>query len=252
MNKFPSRLLILATIAGLTIATLSASRAQTPPLPAASALAAAQTAAEKKKRLQSYPERAELWEKAIGATEARDKAGAAPTPGAILFVGSSSIAKWNVGADFPGLPVYNRGVGGTHIQDATYYANRLLLPFQPRTVVFYAGDNDIGAGHTLEQVVGDFQTFALKVRTALPDTKIIFLAIKPSPARWKLQPRMVAANRAIAQWMASQPNMTFVDVHTPMLGADGQPRKELYIKDGLHMTPAGYKVWTSVLAPHLK
>ncbi|MBW3635065.1 MAG: hypothetical protein KY445_01210 [Armatimonadetes bacterium] len=238
---------MLSALAALTLATLSISHAQTPASPPPV------SAAQPQKPLQSYPERAQLWEKAIAEIEARDQAGAAPTRGAVLFIGSSSIRAWkSLAADFPGLPVYNRGFGGSQIPDSTYYANRLLLPFQPRTVVFYAGDNDIAAGHTHEQVVGDFQTFAFKVRAALPDAKIIFLAIKPSIARWKSQPRIVAANRAIAGWMASQPNMTFVDVHTPMLGADGQPRKELYVGDGLHMTPAGYKLWTSLLAPHLK
>ncbi len=250
MNRFPSGppLLYLAS-AGLLFFCLS-SRAQTP---ASAPAVSAPSAAQQQKPLQSYPERAEVWEKTIADIEARDKTGAAPSLGAILFIGSSSIKGWkSLAADFPGLPVFNRGFGGSQIQDSTYYAGRILLPFQPRTVVFYAGDNDIAAGHTHEQVVGDFQTFAFKVRAALPDAKIIFLAIKPSPSRWKLQPRIVAANRAIAGWMASQPNMAFVDVHTPMLGPDGQPRKELFIGDGLHMTPTGYRLWTSLLAPHLK
>jgi lysophospholipase L1-like esterase len=100
-------------------------------------------------------------------------------------------------------------------------------------------------------VVGDFQTFALKVREALPETKLLFIAIKPSPSRFRLEPQMVEANAAIARWIQGQRNMAFVDIHTPMLGPDGKPRPELYGPDQLHMTDAGYRLWTKVLAPYL-
>lgn len=201
----------------------------------------------------AYPERAELWEKAIVRFEERDKKEGMPAPDGILFVGSSSIVGWKtLKEDFPGLTVINRGFGGSQIQDSTYYANRIIFPYKPRTIVFYAGDNDIAANLTLEQVLGNFQTFALKVRDALPEAKILFLAIKPSPSRWAMEGRMVAANNAIADWMATQKNMALVDVHTPMLGDDGMPRPELYLADRLHMTPEGYKLWTSILAPYLK
>jgi lysophospholipase L1-like esterase len=36
-----------------------------------------------------------------------------------------------------------------------------------------------------------------------------------------------------------------------MLGDDGKPRPELFLKDGLHMTEAGYAVWTKLILPHL-
>jgi lysophospholipase L1-like esterase len=201
----------------------------------------------------TYPERTALWEKSVVTFEAHDIVRGVPAPGGVLFVGSSSIVNWqSLAADFPGIPVINRGFGGTEIQDSTYYAYRIVVPYRPRTVVFYAGDNDLAAGHTTEQVVGDFQTFARKIRAALPETKLIYLAIKPSPSRWNLEPQMLAVNRAISEWVRAQPNMTFVDVHSPMLGADGKPRPELYRADRLHMTPEGYRIWTETLAPHLR
>jgi lysophospholipase L1-like esterase len=127
-----------------------------------------------------------------------------------------------------------------------------VIPYQPRAIVFYAGDNDIAEKQTVEQVVGSFQTFAQKVRSALPEVKILFLAIKPSPLRWKYQERMAAVNKAIGDWMATQKDMALVDVHTPMLGPDGMPRPELYVEDKLHLSPEGYKLWTGILAPFLK
>lgn len=246
MKKHLTPLLLTLTAGMAAVAPFRASHAQTPPV-------SANAVPAKKKSPVAYPERAELWEKAIAAFESRDRESGMPAPGGILFTGSSSIVGWKTLAkDFPGLPLLNRGFGGSQIQDVTFFASRAVLPYKPRAVVFYAGDNDIAAGHTTEQVVGDFQTFALKVRDALPDTRLIFLAIKPSPSRWKLEARMLAANRAIARWMETQPNMAYVDVHTPMLGPDGMPRPELYGPDRLHMTPEGYRLWTAVLAPYLK
>ncbi|MDX1933141.1 MAG: SGNH/GDSL hydrolase family protein [Capsulimonadales bacterium] len=215
--------------------------------------ALAQSTAPPKSEPQSYPERTALWEKAIVAFETADREKGTPPPGGILFVGSSSIVQWKtLATDFPGLPTINRGFGGSHIPDSTFYAARIVLPYAPKTVVLYAGDNDIAAGHTSAQVTGDFQTFALKIRSALPEAKILYLAIKPSPSRWKFQDRIQAANKNIADWIGTQKNMAFVDVHTPMLGENGEPRPELYVADRLHLSPEGYKLWTQVLAPYLK
>jgi lysophospholipase L1-like esterase len=43
-----------------------------------------------------------------------------------------------------------------------------------------------------------------------------------------------------------------MDIVPQMLGADGTPRKELLLDDGLHMTPAGYKIWNDALRPLLQ
>lgn len=244
---FISRIVLIVIVASL-IAAGDVS-AQTPLTPTSPVL----PSPSGKTPTTSYPERITLWEKSIAAYEEKDRMLGAPPPGGIVFVGSSSIVKWTtLATDFPGLPVINRGFGGSEIQDSTYYASRVIFPYKPRAVVFYAGDNDIAAGHTNEQVVGNFHTFARKVRAALPETRILFLAIKPSPSRWKSEERIVAANKAIAEWISTQTNMEFIDVHTPMLGPDGMPRPELYGPDKLHMTAEGYRLWTGIVAPFLR
>ncbi len=251
-NPMKRKILTLLLALGLIIGCLTPSFAQTAKT-ADTATTAEPVVAPKKPAMLAYPERTALWEKAIIGFEEKDKKNGMPAPGGILFVGSSSIVKWaTLPEDFPGIPVINRGFGGSQIQDSTFYANRIITPYQPRTIVFYAGDNDIADKLTIEQVVGNFQTFVQKVRAVLPEVKILFLAIKPSPSRWHLESQMVAANKAIGDWMTTQKNMTLVDVHTPMLGEDGMPRPELYVSDRLHMNSEGYKIWTAILAPYLK
>jgi lysophospholipase L1-like esterase len=168
----------------------------------------------------------------------------------VLFVGSSTIRLWPTAERFPDLPVINRGFGGSQISDVNHYVSDLVLKYRPAVVVFYAGDNDINAGKTPDRVAADYRTFVTRVLAARPDTRIIFLAIKPSVARWKLWATMQEANERIRAYSRSVgPQLTFVDVATPMLTSNGQTQPHLYVEDGLHMTAAGYEMWTRILAP---
>jgi lysophospholipase L1-like esterase len=191
------------------------------------------------------------WEKAITAIEKRDKA-KPPPPGAIFFCGSSSIVKWDLAKYFPMENVFNRGFGGSVIADSTHFAPRIILPYKPAAIVFYAGDNDIGAGKSAETVLADFSAFVKVVHDKLPKTKILFLAVKPSIARWKRIDTIRKANSLIEALCKKEDALAYVDVATPMLGADGRPRKELFVKDGLHMSPEGYALWTKIVKEHLK
>jgi lysophospholipase L1-like esterase len=176
-----------------------------------------------------------------------------PPANAVVFVGSSSIKLWtSLATDFPGIATINRGFGGSELADSVYYADRLVTAYHPRAVVLYAGDNDIAAGKSAQTVAADFTAFRTKIRAALPDARIIFLSIKPSPSRVRVWPQAQEANRLIAADCAKDSRCTFVDVATPLLDAAGVPRPELYREDRLHLLPAGYVLWTQVLAPYLQ
>jgi len=193
------------------------------------------------------------WEATIKKFEDADKVTPPPQNG-IVFVGASSIVRWNLPGSFPelGARAINRGFGGSLAADSTRYAERIVIPYKPRIVVFYAGDNDVEANHTPEQIAGDFTAFERKVHAALPATQIIFISIKPSIRRWPWIEQIKGANALVRQYCATHPNLTFVDIVPQMIGADGKPIKELLVEDGLHMTPAGYKIWNDALRPHLR
>ena len=190
------------------------------------------------------------WEKAISAFEEQDEK-SLPPKGAVLFVGSSSIRMWNVEKSFPDHTVINRGFGGSQIADSTHFADRIIVKHEPKTIVFYAGDNDIARGKTPERVAADFQSFANLIHQKLPKTKIVYIGVKPSIARWKLADTMQRANKLIKVLCEKDKRLVFVDVFPPMLGDDGKPRAELFIKDGLHLSEKGYAVWTEQVLPHL-
>lgn len=190
------------------------------------------------------------WETQIAAFESQDRQ-QPPAGEGILFVGSSSIRGWNLNKYFPDLPVINRGFGGSQLFDSVHFAPRIVLPCKPRTVVLYAGDNDIAQQKSPEQVANDFGQFVKTVHAALPQTRIIFIAIKPSLRRWNLVEQMRQANALIRKQIAADPRLVYVDIDAPMIGADGQPRKELFQADGLHLNDTGYALWASLLRPHL-
>ena len=188
----------------------------------------------------------------IRAFEASDRA-SPPPPGGIVFVGSSSIRLWrSLATDFPGLPIVNRGFGGSTMPEAIHYLPRIVLAYRPRTVVLYEGDNDLTFDWGPQQVAADYVQFVRVVREALPGTRIIFISVKPSPSRWRLVDQQREVNRLVREAAARDTLQTFVDVFMPMLGSNGRPRPELFLADSLHMTPAGYVVWREQLAPHLR
>lgn len=190
------------------------------------------------------------WEPAIAKFEAADAANP-PEKGGVLFVGSSSIRLWDLDKSFPKLGAINRGFGGSEIADSTYFADRIVTKYEPRTIVLYAGDNDVAKGKSPERVHADFGAFVKRVRGTLPRTKIVYIAIKPSLSRWKLVEKMRKANAMIAADCAADELLVFVDIDTPMLGDDGKPRPELFKDDGLHLNKKGYALWAELIRPHV-
>src|SRR5687767_6764779 len=193
---------------------------------------------------------ADRWEKDISAFEAADKMAPFPT-GGIVFVGSSTIRRWDVATYFPDLKILNRGFGGSELADTVRYIDRLVLKHEPRLVVVYAGDNDIGAGRLAEQVAVEFERFVRAVHAKLPQTRILYLGIKPSLLRWTQVDRMRVANVMIRAICERDDRLGFLDFDDMMLGWDETPRRELFVEDGLHLSPQGYHLWTAIIRPFL-
>ena len=186
------------------------------------------------------------WEKDIAAIEKRLTA-SRPKPGAVFFAGSSSIVQWDLKKSFPNAGYVKVGFGGSVIADSTHFAPRILAPHKPGTIVFYAGDNDIGRGGRAETVATDFKAFVAAVRKDNPRCRVLFIAVKPSLARWKKFEDQKKANALVREFCSKEQGLVFVDVVPVMLDTDGTPNPELFVKDGLHMTPKGYEVWTDAV-----
>lgn len=192
------------------------------------------------------------WEKSITKFETADVANP-PPKGGIEFIGSSTITKWTTLAqDFPGLPVFNRGFGGSQIKDTTFFAARIIIPYAPRIIVFHSGDNDLAAGATPEQVIADLKELIELVHAKLPETEFCYISLKPSVKRERLRLEQQKVNEGAMELSKSNSRFHYIDQYHMVTDAKGNPRPELFAADALHLSEAGYKLLVELVHPFLK
>jgi lysophospholipase L1-like esterase len=177
-----------------------------------------------------------------------------PPENAIVFVGSSSFRMWkNLEEDFPGHTVINRGFGGSSLPHVIDYADEIVIPYKPKQVVVYCGENDFMTDTVTSEIVVDrFRQLFSPLRKGIPAAEIVFVSMKPSPSRQHLMPQISAANESIKDFLKRQRHATYVNIWDPMLDSNGAPRKELFLADMLHMNEKGYAIWQKALEPHLR
>ena len=178
----------------------------------------------------------------IIAFDKLDKENSFPSK-AVLFVGSSSINFWESAEAFPGIPIINRGFGGSVLSDILFFYDRVIEKYRPRTVVIYVGDNDIAQGFSVQETSDNLKLLFEDINKDFPDTKIIYLPIKPSLLRWHLWPEMKQVNKNIADYTVKNKQVFYVDTATPLLTEEGVPDKKYFVHDGLHLNEAGYAIW---------
>lgn len=176
-----------------------------------------------------------------------------PVHNGIVFTGSSSIRMWkNLQESFPGYPVLNRGFGGSTLPDLDLYLQDLVFKYHPKQVVIYSGENDIATDTVdAKMVFQRFRSVYDKIRKQLPNVPLVYISIKPSPSRRKFFPVMIEANRLIKSFLETQRQARFVDVFSLMLDAGGEPMKDIFLEDNLHMNSKGYAIWEKALKPEL-
>lgn len=200
---------------------------------------------------QTY-DRQKIWDKEIDAFAEIDRK-QTPPANAVLFVGSSSIRMWEkLRESFPRIKVINRGFGGSRLEDVNYYFDKIVTLYNPKTIVLYAGENDVAEGIAPETVAGHYRNFAAMVHQKLPKTNILFISLKPSPSRRQIIDKLKQANALIKTDIEKDQRAQFVDVFTPMLDEKGEPKAEIFREDKLHMNEKGYTIWRKILQGYLQ
>ena len=190
----------------------------------------------------------EWYEEEVCALERRLRL-SPPPAGPLIFYGSSSMRMWDsLAEDFPGERVLNLAFGGSTLAACAWFFERLVVTCRPRAIVCYAGDNDLGDGRSPGEVLASFRELLGKVATGCPEVPFTMLAIKPSPSRWDLADRIRVTNEALRQELSGGEDRYFVDIFPAMLGSDGRPERSLFLEDGLHVSPEGYRIWRRLLA----
>ena len=166
----------------------------------------------------------------------------------VVFYGSSSIRLWTTLPSDLALPnALNLGFGGSTLEACAYFFERLVVPAAPASLVVYAGDNDLGDGQSPEKVLTSFRSLADQVHKRLPGIPFAFISIKPAPARLSIIDRIRRTNDLIRHEIGQFKTGCFISVFEAMLDDRGKPRASLFLEDGLHLSPAGYRIWAGVL-----
>jgi len=175
-----------------------------------------------------------------------------PPKGAILFVGDSQFYRWKtIHEDLPGYTLINRGIDSFQLDHLIQYADRLILPYDPRLIVLHVGGNDVHNGKSPERVVADLKTLVALIRAKYPRVPLLFSSITPGPGRWDEAPQRVATNAAVRDYVATQPHLEFIDLWSAMLTSDGKPREDLWVEDRVHPNHAGYLLRAELTKPLL-
>lgn len=169
----------------------------------------------------------------------------------VVFYGSSTMRLWETLAqDLRSDDLLNLAFGGSTLEACVWFFERLPVAAKARSLVLYAGDNDLGDGRSPGQVVDSFLALVAKLKTHLPDIPFGFISVKPSPSRLPLIDSMRQTNAAVQGMLGLLPNAYFIDVFSAMLDETGRPVAGYYQPDGLHLSPAGYRQWADVIDKH--
>jgi len=178
----------------------------------------------------------------------------APPVKPILFIGSSSFTNWkDLASFFPGRVLLNRAFGCSSLPHLMMYAEDVIFKYDPKQIIIYCGENDLTGG---PEITGDsvYQRFVRLhklIRSRLPKVQVAYVSMKPSPSRVKYLVAMREGNRLIERYMKKTPRTEYIDVHRPMLAADGRVFPHIFLSDSLHMNRKGYEIWQPIIEPYL-
>lgn len=197
---------------------------------------------------------AEDWESAIAGFEADDRTREHPDD-AIIFLGSSSIRLWDTLAkDMHPLAVINRGFGGATTADVVRYADRILGGRPFRGVVLFVANDIRGkpdSDKTPAEAADLFAEVVDRIHTHQPRAFVLLVAVTPTESRWSVWPQIETLNHRLAAVADARANTVFVPTADLFLAADGRPRPELFRPDRLHLSPAGYALWSTRIRSYL-
>jgi lysophospholipase L1-like esterase len=198
------------------------------------------------------PQNYDRWEKEL-ARLAKEEAANPPPKGALMFVGASSIVKWTTLAqDYPNVKIVNHAFGGSMICDSTHFADRIILPFDPKMIFLRAGGNDMHGGKSVEETFADYKDFVTKIRTKLPDVPIVFISQSPAPARWDERDKVKQLNELVKSYTDQTSGLRYCETYDLSVDKDGNPRKDIYVADQLHFNEEGYKLLAERVRPFIR
>ena len=159
-----------------------------------------------------------------------------------ILYGSSTLRLWKEAKTDLGIPhLSNLAFGGATIAACQAFSERLLTTRTTNgKIIIYAGDNDLGSGLSVSEVIRDYKNFLITLTELLPNFEVLVISIKPCPFRRHLRKEIEEVNFWLEKYINNKENWSFIDIHSSMLDAYGENKNAFYSDDPLHMNDVGY------------
>ena len=172
----------------------------------------------------------------------------------ILFIGSSSIRRWNtIQKQMEPWQAIQRGYGGAKFSDLAVFAERLIRPHQYAALVVFVA-NDISGSETdkaPEEVLKLVKFVVGQAQKHRPESPVFIIEVTPTSKRWKVWPQIKKVNEAIAEYCKAEKSLYLIKTTEHFLGDDGKPDDSLFVDDLLHLNERGYQVWERLIKTRL-
>lgn len=179
---------------------------------------------------------------------------ASPDHGGIVFTGSSIFRYWTHLTDqMAPLPVLNRAFAGAVTYDMPARIGQLVLPYQPRIVVYYCGSNDVGTGEEAGPIVARTKRFIQILHEKLPDTFFYYTSILKAPDKSERWDVVDAVNREMERYSHEALNVGYIDLNPVLFDSRNNLRENLFLPDELHFRPdsTAYPEFSQIVKPIL-
>jgi len=202
--------------------------------------------------LKKYESFAKKWENDIKKLEILDQK-ENYSDQAILFIGSSSIRKWDsIKENLNPYKPIKRGYGGAHYYDLVHFTKRLVSPHKVKAIAIFVANDITGEKEGINDLspkeVLNLAKFVVKqIRKTHKKTPIFFIETTPTSSRWKVWNKISKANGLIKDFTSKNKNMFYIDTRTFYIKSNGMPNDEFFIADKLHLNNKGYKLWGKII-----
>jgi beta-glucosidase len=170
----------------------------------------------------------------------------------LLLIGDSITHGWEGGGKDVWAKFYekrnavNLGIGGDRTQHVLWrLENGNIEGIKPKLAVIMIGTNNSGTD-TVPEIADGVRAIVKKLRTTLPDTKILLLGIFPRDEQpSKRRGDLLQVNQIIAR-LDDGKNVHYMDIGSRFVDDNGSIPKEI-MPDFLHPSPAGYQIWADAI-----
>jgi len=178
----------------------------------------------------------------------------------IVFFGDSITEGYNVKEFFDEYRVVNSGISGNTTKDLINRIDSDLYDYNPSVVIIQIGTNDLRVSIKDEEIISNIKKIIKGIRKNRKNASILVESIYPLNRDMDTEywdgvnedynnKHIIKLNKDIKK-LCKIEHIKYIDVYTSLLD-DNKNLKEVYSKEGLHLTDLGYYKVTKIIKKYL-